>query len=81
LTYTYTNLTPALTYLFRVFATNSIGSSDFTESSGVFVPAGGKRWDGSAWTAAAVGRRWDGSAWVDLTVAKRWDGSSWGDLS
>lgn len=79
--YTYSNLTPALTYLFRVYSTNSIGNSGYTTSSGVFVPAGGKRWDGSAWVASTIGRRWDGTAWVDLTTAKRWDGSAWTDLS
>jgi hypothetical protein len=79
--YTYTSLTPGLTYLFRVYAANSIGNSAYTTSSGVFVPAGGKRWDGSAWIYATTGKRWDGSAWVDLTTAKRWNGSSWVDLS
>jgi len=79
--YTYTNLTPGQTYLFRVYATNSIGNSAFTTSGSVFIPAGGKRWDGSAWIYATTAKRWDGSAWVDLTVAKRWDGTSWTDLS
>jgi hypothetical protein len=79
--HTYTSLTAALTYLFRVYATNSIGPSNFATSSNMFVPAGGKRWDGSAWVAAAIGRRWDGSAWTDLATAKRWSGSTWEDLS
>lgn len=79
--HTYTALTPALTYVFRVYATNSIGNSATTQSADVFVPAGGKRWTGSAWTAASIGRRWDGSAWTDLTIAKRWNGSAWTDLS
>ena len=79
--YTYTGLTPGQTYLFRVYATNSIGDSAFTTSSSVFIPAGGKRWDGSAWNSTATAKRWDGSAWVDLGTAKRWDGSNWVDLS
>jgi hypothetical protein len=80
--YTYTNLTPALTYLFRVYATNSIGNSAFTTTAtGVFVPAGGKRYDGATFTPTTVARRWDGSAWTDITIARRWNGSSWVDLS
>lgn len=79
--YTYTTLTAGQTYLFRVYATNSIGNSASTTSDEVFVPAGGKRWTGSAWTASTIGRRWTGSAWVDLTTAKRWNGSAWTDLT
>jgi hypothetical protein len=81
LTYTYTNLTAGLTYLFRSFAVNSVGSSAFATSAGVFVPAGGRRWDGSGWTSTATAKRWDGTAWVDLSTAKRWDGTAWIDLS
>lgn len=79
--YTYTNLTAALTYTFRVYATNSIGSSATTASNPLFVPAGGKRWDGSAWVSTTTAKRWDGTAWVDLSTAKRWDGTAWVDLS
>ena len=80
--YTYTNLTPALTYLFRVYATNAIGNSAYTTTAtGTFVPAGGKRWDGSTFTPTTVARRWDGSSWADITIARRWNGSSWVDLS
>lgn len=79
--YTYTNLTPALFYEFRVFAVNEAGSSAATVSSALFVPAGGKRWDGSAWVATSLAKRWDGSEWVDIQTAKRWDGSAWVDLS
>ena len=79
--YTYTNLTAALTYTFRVYSTNSIGASATTSSATVFVPAGGKRWDGTAWTSTTTAKRWDGTNWVDLSTAKRWDGTNWVDLS
>jgi hypothetical protein len=79
--YVYTNLTPAKTYTFRVYSTNSTGSSTFTTSGTVFVPAGGKRWDGSTFTPTSTVKRWDGSAWTDVLTAKRWDGSAWTDLS
>lgn len=81
LSYTYSSLTPALYYQFRVYAVNSAGSSAATTSSSQFVAAGGKRWTGSAWTATTIAKRWNGSAWVDLTIAKRWNGSAWVDLS
>lgn len=78
---TFTNLTAGVTYLFRVYAQNSTGQSSTLSSSGFFVPAGGRRWDGSQWSSTATAKRWDGSAWVDLTIAKRWNGTSWQDLS
>lgn len=79
--YTYTNLTAALTYTFRVYATNAIGNSAATSSNPLFVPAGGKRWDGTNWVSTTIAKRWDGTTWVDLTIAKRWDGTNWVDLS
>lgn len=79
--YTYNNLTPALTYVFRAYSTNAVGSSATTSSSSLFVPAGGKRYDGTSFTSTTVAKRWSGSAWVDLTTAKRWNGSAWVDLS
>lgn len=81
LSYTYTGLTAALYYQFRVYANNPAGSSAATTSSSLFVSAGGRRWDGSTFTPTTVSKRWDGSSWVDLTVAKRWSGSAWVDLT
>lgn len=79
--YTYTGLTAGLTYRFRTYATNVTGNSAYTTAPDLFVPAGGKRYDGSAWNSTATAKRFDGSAWVDLTTAKRFDGSTWIDLS
>lgn len=79
--YTFTGLTAGLTYRFRAYATNVTGSSAFATSSDLFVPAGGKKWDGSVWTSTTIAKRWDGTAWADLSTAKRWNGSSWVDLS
>jgi hypothetical protein len=78
--YTYTNLPAGKTYQFRTYATNSTGSSSYTSDS-IFVPAGGKRWDGTSFVSTSTAKRWDGSAWVDILTAKRWDGSAWSDLS
>lgn len=79
--YTYSNLTPGLTYQFRNYGNNAAGSSAATVSSNVFISAGGRRWDGSTWTPTTTSKRWNGSSWVDLTISKRWNGSAWVDLS
>lgn len=81
LSYTYSSLTAATYYQFRVFANNAAGASAATVSASLFVSAGGRRWDGALFVPTTVSKRWDGSGWVDLTVAKRWSGSAWVDLS
>ena len=84
LSYTYTlgSLPQGLTYRFRMYASNSDGNSGETISaSSVFLPAGGRRWTGSAWASTQTARRWNGSSWVNLTTAKRWNGSSWVNLT
>lgn len=81
-TYTYTNLPAAKTYTFRTFAENAVGDSAFTTTAtGIYVAAGGKRWDGSTFSSTTTAKRWDGSAWTDITTAKRWTGLAWTDLS
>lgn len=77
----FNDLAPALTYTFRAYATNAVGNSAYATSAGVFIPAGGKRWDGSAWQSTTIGRRWTGTEWTNLTVARRWNGTDWIDLS
>ena len=94
--FTYTLLTPALTYKWRVFAVNSIGTGDIaTMSSGTFVSAGGRRFRGTGevnsgtWQPTENAKRYTGTQWVDLTVAKKYDpsytdpvtGSHWKDLT
>ena len=83
-TYTYAlgSLTLGLNYRFRMYASNSDGSSAaFTQTSDVFLPAGGKIYDGSSWGPTLTAKRYTGSAWQTLTTAKRYDGSSWINLS
>ena len=79
--YTFTSLTPGATYKFRTYAVNEMGAGSLAVSSSTFVPAGGRRWNGSAWVPNQTAKRWNGSAWVDITTAKRWTGSAWVDLS
>lgn len=80
--YTYSLLTPALTYDFRVYSTNETGNSLPTSiAAPFFVAAGGKRWNGTSFIPTQTAKRWSGTAWVDITIAKRWNGTSWVDLS
>lgn len=84
LTYTYTGLTPGLTYQFRIRAYNGYDnySGYAAEYPTVFLTAGGKRYTGSNWAlTAAQAKRWSGSSWVTLTTAKRFDGNGWVNLS
>ncbi len=77
----FSGLTPGATYLFRAYATNTDGNgATTTMSAGVFLMAGGKRWNGTAWVPLTVFKRWNGSAWVDVTTAQRWNGSAWVNL-
>ena len=81
LSYTYTGLTPALTYTFRAYSTNSTGNSAFATSYGVFVPASGKRYDGTTWQSMTTAKRFDGTAWNDIATGARNDGTNWVYLS
>lgn len=76
-----TALTGGATYKFRVYSTNEMGNSGFTTSASVFIPSGGRRWNGTALVPTTLAKRWNGTAWVDLTIAKRWNGTSWVDLA
>jgi hypothetical protein len=77
----YTSLEGGKTYRFRTRAVSSEGAGAWTESASTFIPAGGRRWTGSAWEPTQIARRWNGSSWVDISTAKRWNGSAWVDLS
>lgn len=80
-TYTFTSLTAGLTYRFRAYATNVTGNSAFTTATDIFVPAGGRRYDGATWASTGTAKRYDGTTWIDLTTAKRYNGTTWQDLS
>ena len=79
--FTYVGLDGGKSYKFRTRAVNADGNGAFTESALTFIPAGGKRWNGSAWVVTTTAKRWTGSAWTDIQTAKRWSGSAWVDLS
>jgi len=73
--------TRGVTWYFQTRAIAGSVTANWSPSTSIFVPSGGKRWTGSAWTPTATAKRWTGSAWTDLTIAKRWSGSAWVDLS
>lgn len=79
--FSYTALTGGATYKFRVYSTNEMGNSGLTTSASVFIPSGGRRWNGTALIPTTLAKRWTGTAWVDLTIAKRWTGTAWVDLT
>ena len=84
--YTYSLLTPALTYQFRAYATNATGTSAVIESSTKFVSAGGRRKiAGGTFEPTQTAKRYNAATnqWVDITIAKRYNGatSQWVDLT
>ena len=79
--YNYTTLTSGVTYLFRVYATNSIGNSAFTTSSSLFVAGYGyKRAADNTWTALQDSRIYvgiggvgaDANGWRTVQNVKRY---------
>lgn len=74
--HTYTGLTPARYYQFRVYAINNAGNSLAATSSTVFVAAI-TRYTGTAFTVLTKLRKYDGADWQNITQAKRWNGTSW----
>lgn len=80
--YTYANMNPGVSYFFRVYCVNGMGSSATTAtSSSLFVPASGRRFDGTDFIIAETAKRWNGSAWVDISTAKRFTGTEWVNLT
>lgn len=72
--YTYPSLTPGVTYVFRVYAINSVGYSAKLASTGLYVPAGGYVWSSSGAETTAQAYMWDGAREVPIVTAVYWDG-------
>lgn len=68
-------------YLVQTRAISSEGNGATSPSRSIFISAGGKRWNGSAWVANSNLRRWNGSAWVTVANLRRWNGSQWVNVS
>lgn len=81
-TYALGSLTMGLTYRFKMYASNSDGSSAETlTTANTFLPAGAKVYDGTTWKNGTVANIYNGSAWVPLTTAKRYNGTDWVNLT
>lgn len=80
---TITGLAPGNNYVFRAWATNgsSDGASSSTDSASVFIPSGGKIYNGTAWVPTTTAKIYNGTAWVDLSTAKIYNGTSWVNLT
>jgi hypothetical protein len=75
-THTYTNLTPARYYQFRVYSRNNAGNSSARTSGTIFVAAI-TRYTGTAFAVLSKLRKYDGAAWQNITQVRRWNGTSW----
>lgn len=81
-TYTLGSLTQGLTYRFRMYASNSDGSSAATTSgTNVFLPAGAKIWNGTEWKNGTVANIYTSTGWKPITTAKTYNGTSWVNLT
>lgn len=77
----FSGLTKGKTYIFRAYATNTDGTGGTTTSSSVFLPSGGRIYDGSTWPSTTTAKIHNGTTWVDLATAKVHNGTTWVDLS
>jgi hypothetical protein len=75
--HTYTDLTPAKYYQFRVYAVNNAGNSEASTSGTVFITPMARHTETGFFTALTNLKRYDGSSWQNVTQAKRWNGTSW----
>lgn len=77
--------TPGLTYYFQTRAISTVtyawGTGEWSTSTSLFVPAGGKRYNGTAFVATATAKRYNGTSFVSLGTAKKWNGTAWVSLS
>lgn len=78
---TFTGLTPGLNYRFRAYATNTDGTGGTTTmSTNVFLPSGGKMFNGTTFVPTTTAKIYTGTAWVDITTAKIYTGTTWANL-
>lgn len=79
---TFTASTRGITYYVQTRAFSSEGGGAWSSSGSIFVPAGGRRGNGSGYGPTTIAKRRDPSgSFVDLQVAKKYTGSAWVDLT
>jgi hypothetical protein len=80
-TYSANTLPPGFTYRFKMYTSNSVGSSLDTTSLGLFLPAGGKLYNGTSWVNATDAKVLTASGWQTIVTAKMYDGTQWVNLT
>lgn len=79
----FTGLTGGKTYAFRVRAHNEMGYGSYSSAvANVFVPSGGKRYDGTSFVNASIASRRNeaNTAWVPMTITKKYVNGAWTDF-
>jgi len=75
-TYTFSGLTPAKYYQFRIYAVNAAGNSTATTSPTVFIAAITK-YNGTQFALLSKLKKHTGTSWTNITTANRYNRSSW----
>lgn len=76
----FVGLAKATTYKFRVWASNTDGSSGTVDSASVFLSAGGKYLSGTTWVDFPSVMFSTGGAWAEMPSIKYSTGGAWTDF-
>lgn len=76
-------ISPGSNYVFRVWATNQSndGAGASADSASIFVTAGGRIYNGTAWVPTVTARIYNGTAWVPIATARIYDGTTWRNMT
>lgn len=76
------SLSAGSNYVFRVWATNAStdGNGTAGDSASVFIPAGGKVYNGTTYESSKTAKVFNGTQWVPIVTAKAYNGTQWVNL-
>lgn len=76
-------ISPGSNHVFRVWATNqsSDGAGASADSASIFITAGGRIYNGTAWVPTVTARIYNGTAWVPIATARIYDGTAWRNMT
>ena len=76
-------ISPGSNHVFRVYATNQSndGAGASADSASIFVTAGGRIYNGTAWVPTVTARIYNGTAWVPIATARIYDGTAWRNMT
>lgn len=76
-------ISPGSNHVFRVYATNQSadGAGASADSASIFVTAGGRIYNGTAWVPTVTARIYNGTAWVPIATARIYDGTTWRNMT